>query len=384
MRRLLETDWPLVLSALFIFGTGLLSLYSLSTGDGGGLFSGSFFSRQATYGILGVAVLFGVSFLDYRHIARFSTPLYFLMFFILLFGVLFGKTVHGTTGWISLGFFRFQPVEAAKVALLLFLSRFIAQKRTELGEWVRIVSSLVLSSVLVLLVLRQPDLGSALSLLFLWVGLIAVSGIRARHMIVLVLIGSVLAFGGYFTLEEYQRARIETFFHPESDPQGSGYNVIQSMVAIGSGGIFGKGIGYGSQSQFSFLPEKHTDFIFAAVSEELGLVGAGALLFAYFLLLTRIYRIAVSAGDNTGFLLGIGAFCYFLFQILVNIGMNLGVFPVTGLPAPFLSYGGSSLLSSFGILGLLLSVYRTRRIGRDSDTFGVWSDAGFSRSKRLY
>ncbi len=247
------------------------------------------------------------------------------------------------------------------MALILFLSRFIAQKRTELGEWVRIVASLVLTSVLVFLVLRQPDFGSALTLIVLWAGMIAVSGIRLKHILVLLALGGALVSVGWFTLADYQRARIDTFLRPESDPQGSGYNVIQSMVAIGSGGIFGKGVGYGSQSQLNFLPEKHTDFLYAVVGEELGLFGAGAVLFAYAFLLFRIYRIAVSAGDNTGFLIGIGALSSFLFQIVVNIGMNLGIVPVTGLPAPFLSYGGSSLLVSFSILGLLLSVARNRR-----------------------
>jgi len=361
MKRLLETDWPLVLSALFVFGTGLLSLYSLSAQETGTVFSGSFFLRQLVFGILGMVILFGVSFLDYRHLGRFSTPIYFFTIILLLSALFFGETVRGTTGWLSFGFFRFQPVEGAKITLLLFLSRFIALKRTELGEWVRIVASLLLSSVLVFLVLRQPDFGSALSLLVLWAGMIGVSGIRWKHILALILVGTALAAFGWFTLADYQRERIETFLHPESDPRGSGYNVIQSMVAIGSGGIFGKGVGFGSQSQLNFLPERHTDFIFAVVSEELGAVGAGAILLAYAVVLFRIYRIAVSAEDNTGFLLGIGALSYFLFQILVNIGMNLGVFPVTGLPAPFLSYGGSSLLVSFFILGLLLSVFRHRR-----------------------
>ena len=361
MKRFLETDWILVCSALFIFGTGLLSLYSLSTGSEAS--AEPYFTRQVLFGIFGIAVMFGISLLDYRHIGRFSVPLYFVTIALLVFVLFFGKTVRGTSGWISLGFFQLQPVELAKVALLLLLARFIAQKRTELGEWVRIVASLVLSSAMVFLVLRQPDLGSALSLLALWVGMTIVSGIRLRHVVALVLIGTALAFTGWVTLADYQRDRIEAFLDPEADPQGSGYNVLQSMVAIGSGGMFGKGIGYGSQSQLNFLPEKHTDFLFAVVTEELGMIGAGLLLFSYGVLLFRIYRIAIRAGDNTGFLLGVGMMTYFLFQILVNIGMNLGVFPVTGLPAPLLSYGGSSLLVTFAMLGLLLSVYRRRTEG---------------------
>ncbi|MEI6650830.1 MAG: rod shape-determining protein RodA [Candidatus Moraniibacteriota bacterium] len=361
MKRLLQIDWFLVLSALFIYGTGMLSLYSFAaTGDGSTLV-GSYFFRQAIFGGVGITAMLAVSFLDYRHIGRFSTPIYFMMIAALLVAVLFGKTVHGTTGWISLGIFQFQPVEGAKVALLLFLARFIAEKRSELGEWVRIISSLVLSSLYIFLVLRQPDFGSALTLAALWGGMILLSGIRWKHIAVLALLGVALSFTGWFFLEGYQKDRIEVFLHPETDPQGSGYNVLQAMVAIGSGGVFGKGVGYGSQSQLNFLPEKHTDFIFAVVGEELGLIGIGAVLFAYGMLLFRIYRIALSARDNAGYLLCVGATVYFLFQIAVNVGMNLGVFPVAGLPAPFLSYGGSSLLASFVILGLLLSVYRHRK-----------------------
>lgn len=353
-------DWFLVLPTLFVFGTGLLSLYSISSAGGFSVSSESFFFRQAVFGVLGIAVMFAVSLFDYRHIGRYSTPIYFLTVLVLLSALLFGRTVRGTSGWFSFGLFQFQPVEAAKIALMIFLARFIAEKRTELGEWVRIVSSLVLSSFLIFLVLRQPDFGSALALTVVWIGMILASGIRPKHVAVLSLLGISLAFSGWFFLEEYQKDRIETFLHPESDPLGSGYNVLQSMVAVGSGGMFGKGLGYGSQSQLNFLPEKHTDFIFAVVAEELGIVGAGAVLLAYGVILFRTYRIAVRARDNVGFLLGIGALSYFLFQILVNIGMNLGVFPVTGLPAPFLSYGGSSLVSSFVVVGILLSVYRRR------------------------
>ncbi|NTW14213.1 MAG: rod shape-determining protein RodA [Candidatus Moranbacteria bacterium] len=361
MKRLLQIDWFLVLSALFVFVTGLLSLYSISVNGEGNSLVGSYFFKQALFGTIGIAALLSISFLDYRHIGRFSTPIYFLTLVVLLFAVVFGKTVRGTSGWISFGFFQFQPVEGAKIALLLFLARFIAEKRSELGEWVRIIASLVLSSVYIFLVLRQPDFGSALTLAALWGGMILLSGIRWKHIAVLALLGMALSFSGWFFLEGYQKDRIEVFLHPEADPRGSGYNVIQAMVAIGSGGVFGKGVGYGSQSQLNFLPEKHTDFIFAVIGEELGLVGVSAVLFAYGIMLFRIYRIALQARDNAGYLLSVGAMVYFLFQILVNVGMNLGIFPVTGLPAPFLSYGGSSLVASFVILGLVLSVYRHRK-----------------------
>ncbi|MFZ1626459.1 MAG: FtsW/RodA/SpoVE family cell cycle protein, partial [Candidatus Moraniibacteriota bacterium] len=230
----------------------------------------------------------------------------------------------------------------------------------ELGEWTRLIASLFLSALLIILVLRQPDLGSSLVLGFIWLSMILVSGIRWKHFFVLGSIGLLLIVASWFFLADYQKARLETFLNPELDPQGSGYNVLQSMVAVGSGGVTGKGIGHGSQSQLNFLPEKHTDFIFAVISEELGLIGGGIIIFLYGLFLYRITRIAETARDNTGYLIAVGVLSLFFIHILINLGMNMGFLPVTGLPAPFLSYGGSALLAFFLALGLLLSVYRYR------------------------
>ena len=375
VKRILETDWLLVLSALFVFGAGLLSLYSISvTGDAWSV-SGSYFLRQAIFGVIGIVLMICFQFFDYRHIVRYGTHLYFLAMGLLLLVLLFGRTINGTSGWISFGFARFQPVEGVKIALILFLARFIIAKRSELGDWVRILASLVLSFLLIFLVLKQPDLGSALTLAAIWGGMILVSGIRFRHILVLFLAGVAVISTGWFFLEGYQRDRIEIFLHPESDPRGSGYNVLQAMVAVGSGGVTGKGVGYGSQSQLNFLPEKHTDFIFATVTEELGVVGAGAILFSYGVFLFRAWRIAERARDNAGYLIAVGAQIYFTVQIFINVGMNMGLLPVAGLPAPFLSYGGSSLVASFTITGLLLSVYRQGRKGRQG-TLGAISSVG--------
>jgi rod shape determining protein RodA len=190
--------------------------------------------------------------------------------------------------------------------------------------------------------------------------MIVVSGIRWKHVLVLGVLGLALIGTSWFFLADYQKARLQTFLDPELDPRGSGYNVLQSMVAVGSGGLSGKGIGHGSQSQLNFLPEKHTDFIFAVISEELGLIGGGLILFLYGLLLYRIMRIAQMARDNTGYLIAVGILALFFVHILINLGMNMGFLPVTGLPAPFLSYGGSALLAFFLELGLLLSIHRYR------------------------
>lgn len=355
-RSFFKLDFVLLCTALLLLGVSLLSLYSLSSGGGT-----DYFLKQSVFAALGVGIIFFVSTLDYRHIATYSTTLYFGTLIVLLLVLFFGVAVRGTAGWLSFGIFQVQPVEIAKVTLIIFLASFISKKRSELGEWTRLIASLFLSGVLIFLVLRQPDLGSSLVLASIWGGMILCSGLRLKHFLVLSLLGSTLIAGSWFSLAPYQKDRINTFIHPETDRLGSGYNVLQAIVAVGSGGMFGKGVGHGSQSQLSFLPEKHTDFIFAVIAEELGLTGALFVILLYAVLLYRVKRIGDTASDNFGYLLSVGILVMLFVQIAVNIGMNIGLLPVTGLPAPLLSYGGSSLLSVSLALGLLLSVYRRKK-----------------------
>ncbi len=355
-RRFLQFDWILFSAIFLLMGISLLILSSLSSTGGT-----NYFFKQVFFVGVGIGVMFFVAFLDYRHIERASTPLYFGTLALLGSLLLIGSTVRGTTGWLSVGTFQVQPVEFAKVVLILFLSSFIRKKTSELGEWTRIIASLFLSAMMIFLVLRQPDLGSSLVLMAIWIGMIIVAGLRISHVLTLTFLGCLLVIGTWFLLAPYQKDRINTFLHPELDPKGSGYNVLQSMVAVGSGGIFGKGVGHGSQSQLAFLPERHTDFIYAVVTEELGLVGAWLVLVLYGVILYRIRRIAEVASDNAGYLLSVGALIFFFTHMAINVGMNIGVLPVTGLPAPFLSYGGSSLLAFCLMIGLLQSVYRNKR-----------------------
>ena len=356
LRTFFKFDWMLVAVILLLLGVSLLTLYSLSTPAGT-----DYFLRQLIFSGLGIGVMLFAAFLDYRHIEKYSTALYFITLLILSSVLLFGTTVRGTAGWLSFGAFQVQPVEIAKITLIIFLASFISKKKSELGEWTRLIVSLVLSAALIFLVLRQPDLGSSVVLAAIWVGMIFASGLRLKHIIVLFLLGTVLLSGSWFTLESYQKERINIFIHPESDRLGSGYNVLQAIVAVGSGGLTGKGIGHGSQSQLNFLPEKHTDFIFAVIAEELGVTGAFFVIGLYGTLLYRIRRIGDQAQDNFGYLVAVGVLAMTFSQVVINIGMNIGLLPVTGLPAPLLSYGGSSLLSLLFILGLLLSVYQRKR-----------------------
>lgn len=360
LRTFFKFDGVLIAVTLLLLGVSLLTLYSLSTASGT-----DYFFRQLIFVALGLGGMLFVAFLDYRHIAKYSTALYFITLIILLAVLVFGTAVRGTAGWISFGAFQVQPVEIAKVTLIIFLASFISQKKSELGEWTRVIASLALSAALIFLVLRQPDLGSSIVLAAIWGGMILASGLRAKHLLVLFLIATALTGASWFALADYQKDRINTFIHPESDPQGSGYNVLQAIVAVGSGGLTGKGVGHGSQSQLNFLPEQHTDFIFAVIAEELGLTGALFVIGLYLALLYRIKRIGDAASDNFGYLVAVGVLVMFFSHIAINVGMNIGLLPVTGLPAPLLSYGGSSLLSLLFSLGLLLSIYRRKKENED-------------------
>ena len=357
LRRFFQGDWILLSAVYLLLGVGLLTIYSLSDGFP----HQNIFVRQLIFAGLGTGVLISFPLFDYRHLSKLSTPLYFLMMGVLVFVLLFGSVIRGTSGWIQFAGFQFQPVEFSKIVLIIFLASFISQKRSELGDFVRLFASFVLTSVLIVLVLKQPDLGSALVLAGIWFCMVLVSGVRKRHLVILGMFFSVVILIGWFFLAPYQKDRVLTFLHPEQNRQGSGYNVFQALVAVGSGGISGKGLGHGSQSQFQFLPERHTDFIFAVVSEELGFIGAGLTLFLFGALLFRIIGAALSARDNFGYLLCMGIASMVFIQVVVNAGMNIGVLPVTGIPLPLLSYGGSSLLSMFFGIAIVQNIISRRK-----------------------
>jgi rod shape determining protein RodA len=357
LRRFFQGDWILLSAAYLLLGVGLLTIYSLSNG-----FSHqNIFLRQSVFAVIGTLVLVSFPLFDYRHLSKLSTLLYFLTVGILVAVLFFGNTIRGTAGWVQFFGFQFQPVEFSKIVLIIFLGSFISQKRSELGDFVRLFVSFILTSLLIFLVLKQPDLGSALVLAGIWFGMVVVSGIRKRHIVILGVFFLGVAVTGWFFLMPYQKDRISTFLHPEQDRQGSGYNVLQSLVAVGSGGISGKGLGHGSQSQFQFLPERHTDFIYAVVSEELGFIGAALVLFLFGVFLWRAVGAALSSEDNFGYLLGMGFACMIFIQATVNIGMNIGVLPVTGIPLPLVSYGGSSLLSVFLGIAIIQNIVSRRK-----------------------
>jgi rod shape determining protein RodA len=360
VNKILKIDWILLLCAMLLLGIGLAVLYGISMAnqsDG----SLSIFWRQMIFAAIGMVAMIFFAATNYQNLKSQSTSIYFVTLLILIFVLLFGKNVRGTAGWIGIGSFHIQPVEIAKLSMIIFLASFISQKKMELGETGRLIASLILCGIMIVLVIKQPDFGSAMVLIGIWGGMTLVSGISTKKIAIMVLAAILISTIGWFRMQPYQKDRIMNIVNPSSmDLKGAGYNVNQSIIAVGSGGAVGKGIGHGSQSQLNFLPEKHTDFIFASIAEELGLLGSLFVIGLFGIMFYRMRAIAMSAPDNFGFLIVIGIMLMFFVQVWENIGMNIGIMPVTGIPLPLLSYGGSSLIVVMASIGILSSINSRR------------------------
>lgn len=353
--KLLKLDWILLVAVLLLLSIGLLSLYSLST-SGPTAANQNIFTKQLIFVFLGLGVMFFFAFLDYHYLRSYSTFFYFISLISLIFVLLWGGTIRETVGWLGFGAFHVQPVEIAKIGLIVFLASLISQKRMEFGEAGRMITSFIMASLMIYLVLRQPDFGSAVILAIIWLGMIVISGMSRKTLLILLILVILASFSSWFFLAPYQKDRLVNIVRPEFDPQGSSYNVSQSLIAVGSGGFSGMGIGRGTQSQLNFLPEKHNDFIFAMIAEELGLLGSFLVLFLFFIILYRLKKIADRAPDNFGFLLASGIMIVFFFQIFINAGMNLGIVPVAGISLPLVSYGGSFLFTALILIGVALNI----------------------------
>lgn len=361
LKFLKKFNFSLVLPAFFLSCLGLLSLYSSS------LFKENFlnFKKQIIFLFFSLGLVIFLHFFDLRFLRTNSYFLLLLYFFSLffLFGLtFFGQEIRGVKGWYKLGAFSFDPVPFSAIILILILSKYFSTRHVETKRFQPILFSALYAFLPVLLVLLQPDIGSSLGLISIWLGIIIFSGIRFKYFLILALIFLILiGIGWQFFLKEYQRQRILTFLNPEIDPQGSAWNINQAKIAIGAGGFLGQGIGKGSQTQYGFLPEPQTDFIFAALAEEIGFLGVLVLIFLFSFLFWQIMKITLSPFDNFTRLFAAG-FAFLLFtQSFINIGMNLGLLPIIGLPLPFVSYGGSQLLSFYLGLGILTSLAKSRR-----------------------
>ena len=360
IKKILKLDWKSTSVVSFLLVSGLITIYSFSIGEEGG--NVNIFHRQVLFLTMGLAAFFFFSFYDYRTWNKYSNFLYLASLFLLFSVLFFGSEIRGTSGWFKLGFFNLQPVELVKIFSIIFLASYfvkIGNMKIGLKEFFH---SFLIIALPVLLTLKQPDLGSASVLIIIWIGMSLLAGVDKKYLIGLFLIGVIGVFVGYgFIFKDYQKERIQTFLDPERDPLGSGYNVIQSMIAIGSGRITGKGIGNGSQSQLNFLPERHTDFVFASTSEEFGTIGSCLLVGFFWFLFYRLFVIAKSSRDRFGQLLVGGVMIMFSYQVAVNIGMNIGIVPVTGISLPFLSYGGSFLIATMISFGMCQNVWIKRR-----------------------
>ena len=347
-------DWWLVAAIVPILAAGLATMYSF-TGDN------SFALHQVIWIAVSVAMFFVVARLDLRVLRTTPASVALFVLSVGFLGSLFvlGKISHGAESWLSFGAFSFQPSDFAKVALIIILAKYFSRRHIEIANIRHILISGAYAFIFFILVLVHPDLGSAMIIALIWLGMVMVSGISKKHffaMLAVALVGGALLWNVGF--KEYQKDRIRNFIDPAANVEGAGYNAYQSTVAIGSGELIGKGLGYGTQSRLKFLPEYQTDFIFAAFAEEWGLVGVVILLSLYGVIVWRIIRNAQRGATNFEILFGAGVAIYFIVHIVINVGMNMHLLPVTGTPLPFMSYGGTHLASEFLLLGILMSMRR--------------------------
>ncbi len=350
-------DWLLFFSALTLSCAGLVTMNSF-VGES------YFFEKQVVVLGISLCVCLFLSLFDFRFLKKTEVVvgLYGLIIALLGFLLIVGQVTNGAKGWLNLGFFSLQPSEFAKIALILLLSKYFARRHTEIANIKHIIISGFYAFVLFLLVAMQPDFGSAVVIFLIWFGMVLVSGISKKHLGLVVLTG-IVAFGGLWfgVFQDYQKARIKTFIHPLADIRGAGYNAFQSTVAVGSGQLLGKGVGYGTQSKLQFLPEYETDFIFAAFAEEWGFVGVMFVFLLYGILVWRTVMIAVRAHSNFEALFAFGFAIFVMSHFVIHVGMNIGLLPVTGITIPFMSYGGSHLLVEFTMIGILLGMRKYER-----------------------
>jgi rod shape determining protein RodA len=360
-RRLLtHVNWPLLAFTAILFFVGAANLYSASgirLEDG--ITVASFFHKQLIWGGAGLLCMIVCTLFDYRHLRTFALPLFILSILLLLMVPLVGKTVYGATRWLDLGFFSLQPSEIAKIATLILGATVLSRYKEPLGG-LDLCFMLAIVAIPCVLIFRQPDLGTTLLLIFLLGGMTLYHGLKGYVFKACCLLIPLLAPAGWFLLRDYHKARILTFLDPSRDPQGAGYHITQSQIAIGSGQMWGTGFQEGTQGLLRFLPEKHTDFAIAVFSEEWGFFGCVVLLVLFCCFLLCIINTARGAKDHFGSLLCAGVFFYFFWQILINIGMVVGLLPVVGIPLPFMSYGGTATIVNFIMLGLVLNVAMRR------------------------
>ena len=348
-QRLSGFNWRLNFTWLLLLALGLITLNTLDQ---------EFFFQQLLNALVGLGFFFLFSQIDYHLYPRFKGWLFLGTLVFLLSTFVFGAVTRGSIRWINVLGLTLQPSELSKPLLVLFFASFLAERELNLKNLSKAGVLILLPVVLVFL---QPDLGSSLVVFFAWAGMVLGAGL-ATKIVLVSLVGLLAGLPlGWRLLQPYQQQRIASFLNPLADPLGAGYNLIQTVVAVGAGQFWGRGLGKGTQAQLMFLPERHSDFIFATIAEEFGFLGGLVMFFLIALLLWQILNVAQNAKDRLGFLLGLGIFASLASQTLINLGMNLGMLPITGITLPLVSYGGSSLVATMIFLGIVNNLSQQRK-----------------------
>ena len=359
-RELKNVEWSILIIAIILCIIGLVALFSATNET-----EHADFNKQCIWFIVSLIIMVGIMIIDYETIVK-ASPILYGLFILLLIGVLFTPEINGATSWFDIGFFSFQPGEFAKIFVILFLALAInkikERGKQEINRPTRLLILFAILGVPILLLIMQPDYGTAVAYIVGAALMIITAGIDKRYIIVTILLIVILLPVAYnFILPEHAKQRIDIFLHPEEDPRGAGYNIIQSKLAIGAGGLTGMGILKGNQTQLGFLYPKTTDFIYAVIGEEMGFVISAAVIILYIVLITKALFVAKTAKDEIGSLIATGIAGIFLFHVVENIGMVMGLLPITGVPLPFISYGGSSLITNFILIGILLNISSKRQ-----------------------
>ena len=359
-RDLKNVEWGLLVAAIILSIIGIIALFSATQETGY-----DEFQKQIIWVVVSLVAMAIVMMIDYEILIRVS-PIFYGIFIVLLIAVLFTDPINGASSWFNIGAFSFQPGEFAKIFVILFLT-FVISKiqnryKEEINKPTRILIILATVLIPVFLIIKEPDYGTAAAYIFALAVMLFTSGLDKKYIIgTLIIIVIAVPLLYFFILPEHAKERIDIFLNPESDPRGAGYNIIQSKLAVGAGGLTGMGLLKGNQTQLGFLYPKTTDFIFAVIGEEMGFVVAGAVIIIYVYFITKILYIAKTAKDTTGSMIASGIAGVFIFHFVENIGMVMGLLPITGVPLPFISYGGSSMITNFIMLGILLNISGKRQ-----------------------
>ncbi|WP_295289475.1 rod shape-determining protein RodA [Veillonella sp.] len=372
-----DSDWAIIICTFLLVCIGLAAIGSATHVNQEPIGFGSLVVKQLIFFLANAAVVIGMQFLNYHRLKDWGNIIYGITLLMLIAVMAVGTSALGAQRWIQLGLITIQPSEFSKLLMIICMAKMLEPRIGKLDTFKSLILPVLYVGVPIALVFLQPDLGTSLVYIAIFVGMLFISGIKTRLIKIIAGTGLLLMPLGWFVLKEYQKQRILVFLNPDIDPFGSGYHIIQSKIAIGSGLIFGKGIFNGTQSQLNFLPENHTDFIFSVIGEEFGFVGCIIVLLLLFMLIYRSIKVAYMCNDNFGMLLATGIATMFTFEVLVNVGMTIGIMPVTGIPLPFISQGGSSLITNLICVGLILSMSYQNNLHHEQEV-----EEHFRRSER--